>query len=150
MAMRSNQDLDHGIHIRNVWFRNRAKRLNIYYDLTDEQLTELYVVQDGRCAYCDKPMVMKLGAGRSERSASIERIIPETLGGTYTHENVVWVHFGCNAHRQALTGERLKVCFPEASITIEQVAQARQLKLPFPTDSEINVTNDPEPQPAAA
>jgi hypothetical protein len=43
-----------------------------------------------------------------------------------------------------------KVRFPEASKAIERVAQERQLVLPFPTDSEINVTNDPEPQPAAA
>ena len=43
-----------------------------------------------------------------------------------------------------------KVRFPEASKAVEQVAQERQLELPFPTDSEINVTNDPEPQPAAA
>ena len=42
-----------------------------------------------------------------------------------------------------------KVRFPEASKAIERVAQECQLVLPFPTDSEINVTNDPEPQPAA-
>jgi hypothetical protein len=93
---------------------------------------------------------MKLGTGRSERSASIERIIPDKLDGAYTIKNVVWVHFECNCRRQALTGKRLKVRFPEASKAIEQVAQERQLELPFPTDSEINVTNDPEPQPAAA
>jgi predicted nucleic acid-binding Zn ribbon protein len=147
-ARRSNQDMDQAIHIRNMWFRNRAKRLHIPYDLTDEQLTELYVIQKGRCAYCDKPMVMKLGAGRKGCSASIERIIPQKRGGTYTLKNVVWVHFGCNARRCAQTGERLKICFPEASKAIEHVAQARQLELPFPTDSHIDVTNDPEPQPA--
>ena len=46
-AMQSNQDMDQAIHIRNVWFRNRAKRLHIPYDLTDEQLTEA-VCQAGR------------------------------------------------------------------------------------------------------
>jgi hypothetical protein len=150
MAKQSNQDLDQAIHIRNVWIRNRAKRLHIEYDLTDEQLAELYVIQGGRCAYCGKPMLMKLGAGRNGRTVSIERIIPDKLDGTYTPKNVVWVHFACNARRQALTGERLKVCFPEASEAIEQVVEERQLELPFPTDSQINVTNDPEPQPAAA
>jgi hypothetical protein len=150
MAQQSNRDMDLAIHIREVWTRNRAKRLHIPYELTEEQLTELYVTQRGRCAYCDEPMVMELGDGRKGYSASIERIIPQTRGGTYTLANVVWVHFVCNARRQALTGERLKVSFPEASKAIEQVAQARQLELPFPTDSEINVTNDPEPQPAAA
>jgi len=58
MAMRSNQDLDHAIHIRNLWFHARAKRLGIYYDLTDEQVTELFVGLDGRCAYCREPMVL--------------------------------------------------------------------------------------------
>ena len=145
MAMRSNQDLDQAIHIRNVWFRNRAKRLGIYYDLTDEQLTELYVLQDGRCAYCRKPMVLRLGIRRSGWTASIERIIPDMLGGTYTAKNVVWVHSGCNSRRWALAGERLKVRFPEASKAIEQVALERQLELPFPLDSEIAVTNDPGP-----
>ena len=73
MAMQSNQSLDHAIHIRNLWFHNRAKRLGIYYDLTDEQLTELYVLQDGRCAYCGEPMVMKLGIGGADvRPASNE------------------------------------------------------------------------------
>lgn len=150
MARQSNNDLDKAIHIRKVWIRNRANRLHIGFDLTGQQLAELYVIQCGRCAYCGKPMVMKLGAGRSERSASIERIIPHKQGGTYTLKNVVWVHFGCNCRRQALAGERLKQRFPEASKAIEQVALERQLELPFPTDSEINVTNDPEPQPAAA
>jgi hypothetical protein len=149
MATQSNQDLAHSIHTRKGWIHNRANRLHIGFDLTGQQLADLYVVQCGRCAYCGKPMVLKLGAGRSERSASIERIIPQKQGGTYTLKNVVWVHFGCNCRRQALAGERLKRRFPEASKAIEQVAQERQLELPFPTDSEINVTNDPEPQPAA-
>jgi hypothetical protein len=90
-------------------------------------------------------MVLKLGIHRSKRSASIERIIPQTLGGTYTIKNVVWVHCGCNSRRWALAGERLKQRFPEASKAIEEVAIARQLELPFPLDSEITVTNDPEP-----
>ena len=149
-AMRSNHDLDQAIHMRNVCIRNRAKHEGIFYDLTDEQLVELYVTQGGRCAYCGKALGMKLGAGRNPSSASIERIIPQKCGGTYTLKNVLWVHFGCNARRWAHTGARLKVRFPEASKAIEQVAQARQLDLPFPTDSQINVTNDPEPQPAAA
>jgi hypothetical protein len=150
MAMRSNENLNKAIHFRNVHFRSRAKRLNIYYELTDEQLVEHYVTQGGRCAYCHKPMVIKLGIGRSGNSASIERMIPDTLGGTYTGQNVLWVHFNCNARRWALTGERLKARYPEASRAIEQVALARQLELPFPLDSQITVTNDPEPQPATS
>ena len=93
-------------------------------------------------------MVLKLGIHRSGSSASIERLIPQTLGGTYTLKNVVWVHFVCNARRCALTGERLKARFPEVSKAIEHVAQERQLELPFPTDSYIDVTKNPGPQPA--
>jgi hypothetical protein len=150
MAMQSNQSLDKAIHVRNLWFHNRAKRLGIYYDLTDEQLTELYVLQDGRCVYCGEPMVLKLGIRRSGCSASIERILPDMLGGTYTIRNVLWVHIRCNSRRWALAGEKLKQKFPEASRVIERVAVERQLELPFPLDSEITVTNDPEPQPSAA
>ncbi len=150
MAMQSNQSLDNAIHIRNLWFHNRAKRLGIYYDLTDDQLTELYVLQDGRCAYCREPMVMKLGIRRSGRTASIERIIPDVLGGTYTIQNVLWVHIRCNSRRWSLAGERLKQRFPEASKAIERVALERQLELPFPLDSEITVTNDSDPQAAQA
>jgi hypothetical protein len=138
------------INIRKVWIRNRAKRLHIGFELTGQQLAELYLIQCGRCAYCGKRMIMKLGAGRSPRSASVERIIPQKRGGTYTIKNIVWVHFRCNCRRQALTGEQLKVRFPEASKAIEQVAKARQLDLPFPKDSEINVTSDPQTQPAGA
>lgn len=150
MAEQSNRDMDQAIYIRNMWIRNRAKRLHIHYELSDEQLAEQYVAQRGRCVYCDRPMVMELGGGRKGCSASIERIVPQKRGGTYTPANVVWVHFRCNARRQALTGERLKVRFPEASRAIEQVAQARQLELPFPTDSYISLTNDPELQLFAA
>jgi hypothetical protein len=32
VAMQSNQSLDNAIHIRNLWFHNRAKRLGIFYD----------------------------------------------------------------------------------------------------------------------
>lgn len=149
-ARRSNNDLTKASHFRNLKIRSRAKHFHIGFDLTGQQLAELYLIQCGQCAYCKKPMVMKLGVGRSERSASIERIIPHKQGGTYTLKNVVWVHFRCNCRRQALTGKRLKQKFPEASKAIEQVAQERQLKLPFPTDSEINVTNDPDPQPEKA
>jgi hypothetical protein len=147
MARRSNQDLNRAIHIRNAWIRNRAKRLHIGFEVTDKQLATLYAAQGGRCAYCEKPMVMKLGCGRSQHSASLERIIP---GSAYTLNVCLWVHFICNCRRQALTGKRLKARFPEASKAIERVAQARQLELPFPTDSHIEVINDPQPQPAAA
>jgi hypothetical protein len=95
-------------------------------------------------------LVMKLGIRRSGCSASIERIIPDMLGGTYTIQNVLWVHIRCNSRRWALAGERLKEKFPEASRAIERVALERQLELPFPLDSEITVTNDPEPQPTVA
>ena len=150
MAMQSNQSLDNAIHIRNLWFHNRAKRLGIHYDLTDEQLTELYVLQDGRCAYCRDPMIMKLGIRRSGCSASIERILPDMLGGNYTIKNVLWVHVRCNSRRWALAGERLKERFPEASRAIERVALERQLELPFPLDSKITITNDSEPQPSGS
>lgn len=93
---------------------------------------------------------MTLGIRRSGDSASIERILPDVLGGTYAIKNVLWVHVRCNSRRWALAGERLKKRFPEASRAIERVALERQLELPFPLDSEITVTNDPEPQPTAA
>jgi hypothetical protein len=147
MAKESNQDLDKAIHFRNVLIRNRANRLGIAHDLTDEQLTGLYVYQGGRCAYCCKPMVMKLGSGRKERSASIERIIPQKQHGTYTIKNVFWVHFGCNRSRMEMTGERLKVRFRGASKAIEKAAIERHLKLPFLLDSEISLANDLELQP---
>jgi hypothetical protein len=149
MAKESNQDLDKAIHFRNLRIRSRAKILGIYYDLTDDQLTELYISQGGRCAYCRKPMVMKLGVGRNDRSGSIERTIPHKLGGTYTIKNVLWVHFGCNRRRGEMTGKRLKESFPGASKAIEKVAHERHLELPFPTDSEINLADEAEPQLAA-
>jgi hypothetical protein len=149
-VQQSNQGLAQAIHVRKVWIRNRAKRLHIGFELTSEQLAELYLVQCGKCAYCGEPMVIKLGAGRSDHSASIERIIPDKQGGTYTIKNVVWVHFRCNCRRQSMVGEKLKARFPEASRAIERVAVERQLELLFSLDSEITVTNNPEPQPAGA
>lgn len=147
-ARQSNRNLPSKIHIRCVWMRCRAKRCDIGFEITGTQLAEMYILQCGRCAYCGKRMVMKLGAGRSPRSASVERIIPQKQGGTYTIKNVVWVHFRCNCRRQALTGAQLKARFPEASKAIERLADARQLDLPFPKDSEINVTSEPQTQPA--
>jgi hypothetical protein len=55
---------------------------------------------------------LKLGVGRSEHSASIERIIPHKQGGTYTLKNVVWVHFRCNCRRNALTGKEAEAKVP--------------------------------------
>jgi hypothetical protein len=149
-AQRSNRDLNQAVRIRNLWIRSRAKRLHIEFDLTAKQLADLYFIQCGQCEYCSKPMVMKLGTGRSDRSASVERIIPHKQGGSYTIKNVVWVHFKCNCRRKDMVGKRLKTRFPEASKAIERVARERQLELPFPADSCIDVTNDVQPQPAAA
>ena len=112
MARQSNNDPTKAIHIRSVWIRGRAKRLRIGFDLTGQQLAHLYVIQCGQCAYCKKPMVLKLGVGRSEHSASIERIIPHKQGGTYTLKNVVWVHFRCNCRRNALTGKEAEAKVP--------------------------------------
>lgn len=52
--------------------------------------------QRGKCCYCGMPMTLKQG---QPDSATLEHIIPKSLGGELERGNVKVAHFKCNVER---------------------------------------------------
>lgn len=62
------------------WMKRDNKKLKMK--------AELFVLQQGICPYCGKQMTMD--------EATLDRVIPEKLGGTYSFDNLVATHLSCN------------------------------------------------------
>lgn len=86
-------------------FRNNAKTRNLSFDLTIEQLWDLYLAQDGKCALTG----MDIGfTSANKATASLDRI-DSTKG--YTLHNVWWLHSDVNFAKQSLTvNEFVELC----------------------------------------
>lgn len=52
--------------------------------------------QRGKCCYCSKPMTLQQG---QPDSATLEHVIPKSLGGLLERGNVKAAHFKCNVER---------------------------------------------------
>jgi hypothetical protein len=75
-----------GRHFSNI--RLGAKHRNIHFDITIEEIWDLYVEQNGKCAISGEDIVLSLDRD-TEVTASLDRI--DSNAG-YTIENVQWVH----------------------------------------------------------
>lgn len=60
----------------------------------------LFMAQGGCCAYCGDRM---LAVNHSDDSATLEHIIPLSVGGTWEISNLVAVHQRCNYERNDQT-----------------------------------------------
>ncbi len=58
----------------------------------------LVLAQGERCAYCGDKM---LSVGYSQSSATLEHIVPLSIGGTWDIPNLVAVHRRCNLERNS-------------------------------------------------
>lgn len=82
--------------------RKNAKRRNLEFIPTTQELWELYLAQDKKCAISQLPISFK------DKTASLDRINSD-LG--YTHENIQWVHKHINQMKLDLDQELfIKYC----------------------------------------
>lgn len=60
--------------------------------------------QNGACVYCGEQM-RKMPRGTIGVTpgdvATLEHVLPVSLGGTYIHQNIVVAHYSCNLSRQS-------------------------------------------------
>lgn len=78
-------------------YRSGANRRGIPFDLTADQVNELYLSQGGMCAYTLRPVNFAIG---SAGNASIDRI---DSGRGYRQDNVTVVHKEVNFMKGAMT-----------------------------------------------
>ena len=80
--------------------RYGAKRRSIPFEITIEDLQDLYNKQEGKCKYTGLPLVMELGCeNESRNTGSIDRI---DSGKGYVPGNIQWVHKDINNMKMAL------------------------------------------------
>tara|TARA_Y100000996_G_scaffold350877_1_gene290032 strand:- start:106 stop:441 length:336 start_codon:yes stop_codon:yes gene_type:complete len=94
------EDLSKYLALKVAWGKNNAKRRGLNFDVTVEDLMELYEVQEGLCALSGLPMTRS--SANSDYSLSIDRINNE-IG--YTKENLQLVCWRVNTMRSSLTVE---------------------------------------------
>ena len=79
--------------------RTRAKIKNLYFDLTIEDLENIYRDQNGCCALSGIPMTYAIGKGRVPTNISIDQIDP---GKGYTRSNIQLVCMAVNQMKSDL------------------------------------------------
>ena len=122
---RTNLGLDgsHGIshrkgtdHISLTYFNKIiccAKKRNIHFDLTIEDITELLVRQDFKCALSGVEIYAGYNSDRTQ-TASLDRI--DSSKG-YVIKNVQWLHKDVNIAKMALTQQDfIQLCLAVASV----------------------------------
>jgi hypothetical protein len=68
----------------------------------DQMRADLFAKQGGKCHWCQKPMTMHNPTGRPTGAfASFEHLLPRSLGGRFTADNIVLAHKTCNHHRES-------------------------------------------------
>jgi len=92
------------LRVLNVQLKSQRIKQGIQYDLTSEELTEIWDIQEGRCALSGVLMTHqrdgKAGDGKKkEFNASIDRINPQ---GPYVRENVQLVANRANTMKHTL------------------------------------------------
>ena len=82
--------------------KTRALKNNIPFDLTKEQLIELFEKQNGKCALSNLEMQTVIKAGKNPFNVSIDRIKP---GRAYSLSNIRLVCNSINTMRSNLSDE---------------------------------------------
>lgn len=73
--------------------RDRARRKNIPFDITKEDLMNIWEFQEGKCAISKIPMTFEMDNGRTYTNVSIDQIIP---GKGYTKDNIQLICYAVN------------------------------------------------------
>lgn len=100
---------------RNLWsvYRNGAKARNLEFKLTVEDMWNLFVKQDGKCAFTGFELYFnKTYRNQKERTASLDRI-DSTKG--YICGNVQWVHRDINYLKNNMQNKKfIDICIAVA------------------------------------
>lgn len=97
------EDLSKYIALKITWGKNNAKRRGLDFNLTKQELLDLYEEQKGLCALSGLPMTRS--SDNSEYSLSIDRIDSES---GYTKDNVQLVCWRINTMKSSLSVEMFK------------------------------------------
>jgi hypothetical protein len=110
------------MEIPGCYFRSlqlKASKRGIEFDVTLEELWDLYITQERKCALSGEPIDFPLTQARHYRTlqtASVDRIDSD---GGYNKSNIQWVHKHINLMKQDLLNEEFKQwCFKVASNTM--------------------------------
>lgn len=95
----------------------RAKIQKVSNNLEINHLVSLFDEQNGKCFYTDEELRTKRGEGQSDKSLSVDKIIPET---GYVKGNVVLCTRRANLIKNNLTLEELKKWIPSWYKRIQQ------------------------------
>lgn len=94
---------------RNI--KNRAKKEDINFNITFNDLIELFNIQKGLCFYTDIELKIGIGQNKKERNTlSVDKIIPEK---GYVKGNLVLCSKRINTVKNDLTLEEMKLWMPE-------------------------------------
>lgn len=105
-----NRNLDNNIKLhkcllsRLLGARDRAKRNNIPFNITMEDLEDLWNKQNGLCALSGIQMTFELNNGRTPTNLSLDKI--NRLKG-YTKDNIQLVCMACNQMKSDLSEDEL-------------------------------------------
>ena len=79
-----------GLRARQVKYTNKSRQVPVPFELTPGFAERLWILQEGRCAYCNVPMTTNPGF---PSTLSLDQVHP---GMGYTSSNVKWACFSCN------------------------------------------------------
>lgn len=89
--------------------KQRANKENIIFTITKDEFQKQYNLQGGKCFYTGEVMETKVGSGKSRKSLSVDKIIPQ-LG--YTNGNVVFCTNQVNTAKGDFTLEEIEKYMP--------------------------------------
>jgi len=91
-----------------TYLKRKAKERNYEFNVSSEELWELFEKQEGRCALSGEPITLSTtidknhNLDRTNHTASLDRI---NNSKGYTIDNVQWVHKTVNLMRRQYTQE---------------------------------------------
>lgn len=89
-------------------YKHGAKACNIEFTVTIEEIWELFLKQDGKCALTGYPIKLSRNPKSERPTASLDRLDPSK---GYTRDNCQWVHKTVNLCKHTLTNkEFINLC----------------------------------------
>jgi hypothetical protein len=80
----------------------QAKQRNIYFNISFEDLSELFDKQNGKCNLSDVPIKFSSNSKENSGNASLDRINSDK---PYTIDNVQWVHVNVNYAKLSMSND---------------------------------------------
>jgi hypothetical protein len=90
--------------LRHLYSHLKRSRQDCGWHLTPEDLLEVWIEQEGKCALSGVFMTWKKGEGGSEYNVSIDRVVTD---GPYTRANIQLVCYRINMMKHVLSDNEL-------------------------------------------